>query len=81
MKRYALQKDLKALEEYVLKLAEQVNLLAQFQAFNAIKDYVSEITPEQREKILELSKGHVSNILFKHIFKVAEREQKKNAKD
>ena len=68
-KRYALQKDVKALTKAMLELTKQVNEIAKWQAYYTIRHNLEDITPALKKEILENSKGHITHVLYERLFR------------
>lgn len=66
--RYATKKEVKELREVLLKLAEQVNEIAKWQAYYSIRENRYDIPPKLRKEIIEQSKGHITHVLYKQLF-------------
>jgi ABC-type phosphate transport system auxiliary subunit len=69
MPKYVTKKELNEALKLLEKLAKQVNDIARWQAFYAVRENIENLSLEDREKILEMSKGHITYLLFENLFK------------
>lgn len=69
MKKYATVKELKEVHQMMKTLATQVNEMARWQAFEAIKRNPNVFNGKQREEILDLAKGHITYPLLLRTFR------------
>ena len=68
-KQYATREDMQELKEAINVLAKATLCLAQWQAYFNMKDNPLQFNEEQRQEILEHSKGHLTHGLFKTLFR------------
>lgn len=67
--KYATKKEVDDLSKTVLQLAKQLNEVAKWQAYYAIKRNPNVFSKNQRKEILELAKGHITYPLFLQLFR------------
>jgi len=67
--KYATKKEVDDIRDSLLKLTQQVNEIAKWQAYYAIKRNPNIFSEEQRKEIIELAKGHITFPLFIQLFK------------
>lgn len=67
--KYATKKEVDEIRQNVLKLTKQLNEVARWQAYYAIKKNPNVFNAKQRQEILELAKGNITYPLLLNLFK------------